>query len=52
MSDSVFQDYQLRGLSSKDDVIIFREARDADPLSCDGEVFVDSGNLENWLILN
>jgi hypothetical protein len=52
ISDSVFQHYQLRGLSSKDDVIISREARDADSLSCDGEVFTDSGNLQNWLILN
>ena len=52
MTDSVFQDYQARGLSSRDDAIISKEARDADPLTCDGEEFADSGNLENWVVLN
>jgi hypothetical protein len=52
MTDSVFQDYQARGLSSRDDAIISKEARDADPLTCDGEEFTDSGNLENWVVLN
>ena len=52
ITDSVFQDYQAHGLSSQDDAIISKEARDADPLTCDGEEFADSGNLENWVILN
>ena len=52
MTDSLFQDYQARGLNSRNDVIISNEARDADPLTCDGEEFSDSGNLENWEILN
>lgn len=52
MTDSLFQDYQARGLSSRDDAIISKEARDADPLTCDGEEFTDSGNLENWVVLN
>ena len=52
MTDSLFQDYQARGLSSRDDAIISKEARDADPLTCDGEEFIDSGNLENWVVLN
>lgn len=52
MTDSVFQDYQARGLISRNDAIISKEERDADPLVCDGEEFVDSGNLENWVTLN
>lgn len=52
MTDSLFQRYQARGLSSRDDVIISEAERDADPLTCDGEEFVDSGNLENWVTLN
>jgi hypothetical protein len=52
MTDSLFQDYQARGLSSRDDAIISKEARDADPLTCDGEEFTDSGNLENYVVLN
>lgn len=52
MIDTVFQDYQARGLTSRNDAIISKETRDADPLTCDGEEFTDSGNLENWVILN
>jgi len=52
ITDSLFQDYQSRGLNSRNDVIITREVRDADPLTCDGEEFTDSSNLENWVILN
>lgn len=52
MSDSVFQGYQARGLSSRSDAIISREARDADPLTCSGETFTNSGTLENWVTLN
>ena len=51
MTDSLFQDYQERGLKSRNDAIISAEARDADPLTCDGEELADSGNLENWVTL-
>ena len=37
---------------SRDDFIIPREARDADPLTCEGEEFTVGGNLENWVVLN
>ena len=52
MTDSLFQNYQARGLSSRDDAIISKEARDADPLTCDGDEFIDSGNLENYVVLD
>ena len=51
ITDSLFQSYQACGLSARDDVIISKEERDADPLTCVGEIFTDSGNLENWVIL-
>jgi hypothetical protein len=50
--DSVFQDYQVRGISVRTDAIISKVARDADPLTCNGESFTNSGNLENWITLN
>jgi len=52
MTDSLFSDYQGRGMTSRNDAIITREERDADPLTCIGETFVDTGNLENWVTLN
>ena len=52
MTDILFGNYQARGINSRNDAIISKEARDADPLTCDGEDFTDDGNLENWVILN
>jgi len=52
MSDSLFQKYQVRGVTSRADAIISKEDRDADPLSCDGETFTSRGTLENWVVLN
>jgi len=52
MTDSLFQTYQARGLSSRNDVIISREARDADTLTCAGETFTKLGHLENWVVFN
>ncbi len=52
MSDSLFQQYSGRGISSRNDCIISKEDRDADPLNCSGEVFGTSGTLENWVDLH
>jgi hypothetical protein len=52
MTDSVFQRYRNRGVSSRDDLIITKEARDADPLTCSGDTFQTKGNLPNWVTLN
>lgn len=53
MTDPVFAVYQARGMTSRDDAIITKEERDADPLSpCDGSEFVDRGTLENWVTLS
>jgi hypothetical protein len=51
MTDSLFAAYQERGLSTRSDVIITKEERDADPLICVGdEGFTTQGTLENWII--
>ena len=52
IADVVFQNYKARGVNSRNAIIISKQARDADPLTCDGEDFVDSGNLANWVFLN
>lgn len=52
ITDSIFQKYQARGLPSRAQAIITKEARDADALICNGESFTNSGTLENWVTLN
>jgi hypothetical protein len=52
ITNDLFNSYISRGASVKLDFIITRDARDADPLECDGETFLTSGNLENWFTLN
>jgi len=52
MEDAVFNTYIARGAFSRQDFIITREARDSDPLKCNGETFITSGTINNWVILN
>jgi hypothetical protein len=51
LEDVVFDNYVARGAASRQDFVITQEARDADPLQCNGQTFVDSGHLENWVTL-
>jgi len=51
MTDALFRQYQARGLNSRDDVIISKPARDAQPLTCVGDRFQGPGPLPNWVIL-
>jgi hypothetical protein len=51
MGDSVFRSYRARGLASREDAIISKKARDADPLTSDEKGFVTNGKLSNWIIL-
>ena len=51
MTDSLFATYQARGVNSRTNVIISREARDGDPLTCNGDTFEGPGNLPNWVML-
>lgn len=52
ITDSVFLNYRNRGINSRSDAIISREARDSDPLTCNGDTFTNAGTLENWVNLN
>lgn len=51
MTDSLFQSYEARGVSSRSELIITKEERDADSLTCNGETFTSYGSLENWVVL-
>jgi len=52
MTDSLFQKYQQRGITSRSDLIITKEERDANPLTCNaGGFFTPSENEADWVIL-
>jgi len=51
MTDSLFATYRARGIDSRTNAIISKEARDADPLTCNGGRFATPGNLPNWVTL-
>lgn len=52
MTDTLFSNYQSRGVTSRDEMIISKSARDADPLTCNGQQFTNTGSLPNWKDLN
>jgi hypothetical protein len=52
MPDRIFAAYRARGIDSREDLVITREERDAQPLTCQGEEFLDPGALENWVTLS
>jgi len=51
MTDAVFRRYRECGAGARTDFIIPRPERDAHPLDCVGEQFVDRGSLEGWVTL-
>lgn len=52
LTDGVFNEYIARGASTRDDFIISKATRDANPLQCNGDVFISSDTLVNWVELN
>lgn len=52
ITDSLFSAYTARGVTSRDALMITRPARDADPLTCNGETFLTTGALAAWTQLN
>jgi len=52
ITDAVFTLYQNRGVANRNDMIISKTVRDANPLTCSGDTFVSSDTLENWVTLN
>lgn len=51
MSDSLFNQYQLRGISTREEMIITESIRNNAPLDCNGEAFLNPGTLPNWVYL-
>lgn len=52
LTDPVWQEYTTRGVLAREDLIITQEERDVHPLECQGETFLASGDLENWVTLD
>lgn len=52
ITDAVFIQFQNLGIGKRDDVIISKTLRDANPLTCSGDTFLSTDTLENWVILN
>ncbi len=52
VKDAVFLLYFNRGVGEWEELIISKIARDADPLTCNGETFITTGILENWVVLD
>jgi hypothetical protein len=52
MTDSLLGRYVARGVASRDSLIISKDARDADTLTCQGDQFLNPGTIENWVVLN
>ena len=51
ITDDIFEIYANKGILSREQLIISKEERDANPLTCDGEMFISQDILENWIIL-
>jgi hypothetical protein len=51
ITDAVFNQYYNRGVTNRDEMIISKTIRDANPLTCSGDTFISSDMLENWVIL-
>jgi len=52
MTDRLFAGYVARGVTSRSDLIVTREQRDADPLTCTDMQFEGPGTIENWFTLD
>ena len=51
MTDSLFSNFQARGVAARSNLILSKERRDADPLTCDGETFLTFGTNTSWVNL-
>jgi hypothetical protein len=52
LSNDLFTHYSARGVITREMLIIPTDVRDSNPLTCNGDTFVSSDTLENWVILN
>ena len=49
MTNDVFAAYAARGVGSRTDLIVTRAQRDADSLTCDGQQFLTTSSLPDWI---
>ena len=52
LTDKVFSEYQSRGINARTDLIISKELRDANTLTCNGDTFTSIDVLESWITLD
>jgi hypothetical protein len=52
ITDVVFQEYIDRGVAARTNMNISKAVRDTNPLTCNGDNFVSSDTLQNWINLN
>lgn len=52
ITTAVFNDYALRGVTNKNELIISKEIRDSNPLTCNGDAFSSNDALESWFVLS
>jgi hypothetical protein len=52
ITDNVFNEYSLRGISSRENLIISKADRDANPLTCNGDTFTNIDPIESWVYIN
>jgi len=50
MPDAIFANYEKLGAKSRDDFVISKAEREADPLVCSGENIDGKGTLEGWFV--
>lgn len=48
LNDAVWSGYAAKGLT-RDALVLTKEQRDADPLTCNGETFTSTGSLKQWV---
>ena len=51
MKDEIFAEYLNYGVASRDNLIISKELRDANPIECSGDMFISVDLLECWVVL-
>jgi hypothetical protein len=52
ITDGLFNEYILRGAGNRTNLMISKATRDANLLQCNGDTFVTSDTLNNWVTLN
>jgi hypothetical protein len=52
LKDEAFTEYSNHGIASRQELMISKELRDANPLTCSGDVFMTTDILENWVIVH